>query len=89
MYCLQVATCVIYRLLVDACDSDGNPADWLREKCKTSQMCYYWQMILEYQVHVLLFVRSVREGNVELYKQTLFNSLKYFLPLINSTTPVG
>ena len=35
-------------------------------------------MILEYQIHILLFVRAVREGNFELYKQTLYNSHKYF-----------
>ena len=41
-------------------------------------MCFYWKIILEFEIHILLFVRSIREGNFDLYKETLFRSLKYF-----------
>lgn len=45
-YCLQVALCVIYRLLKDAhtkSQSDFPLLKWLDERCESSQMAYYWR----------------------------------------------
>ena len=48
---------------------------------KTSQLCFYWRLILDFQLHILLFVRAIREGNFELYLETLFCVLKWYFAL--------
>ena len=83
-YCLQVAICVIYKLLKEAhADSQNNLSlfDWLEERSKISQMAYYWRLILNFQIQVLIFVRSVQNGNFLLYRETLFYFLKWFFAL--------
>ena len=84
-YCLQVAICVIYKLLKEAhADSQNNLSlfDWLEERSKISQMAHYWRLILNFQIQVLIFVRSVRNGNFLLYRETLFYFLKrFFCPI--------
>ena len=83
-YCLQVAICVIYKLLKEAhVDSQSilSLFDWLGERSKISQMAYYWRLILNFQTQVLIFVRSVRTGNFLLYRETLFYFLKWLFAL--------
>jgi len=62
-YCIEVAACVIYTLLLDAAEPTKNLFVWLQEKSKESQMCFYWKIILDFQIHILLFLRAIREGN--------------------------
>ena len=72
-YCIQVALCALYKKLT-AVEADGSaklPFEWLSEQANTSQSCFYWKLIIEYQVHLLVFVRSIREGNFELYIESL------------------
>ena len=83
-YCLQVAICIIYKLLNEAhADSQSNLSllDWLEERSKISQMAYYWRLRLNIQIQVLIFVRLVRNGNFLLYRETLFRFLKWFFAL--------
>ena len=84
-YFLQVAICVIYKLLKEAhADSQSNFSlfHWLEERSKISQMAHYWRLILNFQIQVLIFVRSVRNGNFLLYRETLFYFLKrFFCPI--------
>ena len=83
-YCLQVSLCAIYNLLKQAhlaSNSHLSPIQWLDHMSTTSEMCFYWRIILNFQIHVLLFVRSIREGNFELYLETLYQSLKWFFAL--------
>ena len=78
-YCLQVSLCAIYWLLKDAhkkIESCLSPIKWLDEKSKSNQMCFYWKLIVDFQINILLFVRSIRQGNFTLYRNTLFNTLK-------------
>ena len=73
-YCIQVALCALYKKLTEAVEADGSaklPFEWLSEQANTSQSCFYWKLIIEYQVHLLVFVRSIREGNFELYIESL------------------
>ena len=66
-YCLQVAICGIYKLLKEAhVDSQSNLSlfDWLEERYKISKMAYYWRPMLNFQIQVLIFVRSVRIGSL-------------------------
>ena len=68
-YCLHVAICVIYKLLKEAhADNQSNLSlfDWLEERSKISQMAYYWRLILNFQIQVLIFVRSVRTGKLSI-----------------------
>ena len=44
-------------------------------------MAYYWRLILNFQIQVLIFVRSVQNGNFLLYRETLFYFLKWFFAL--------
>ena len=76
--------CSIYRLLKVAharSNSELPLFKWLDERCEVSQMAYYWRLILNFQIQVLIFVRSIREGNFPLYVETLFYFLKWFFAL--------
>ena len=70
-YCIQVALCALYKKAVEADGSAKLHFEWLSEQANTSQSCFYWKLIIEYQVHLLVFVRSIREGNFELYIESL------------------
>ena len=74
-YCLQVSASAIYKKLKKAHEnnqSDLPPFEWLDEASKNSEMCYYWRLILKFQIHYLIFVRAIREGNFKLYVEILF-----------------
>ena len=80
-YCLQVSEVVIYNLLKKAYLSSGSKLsilEWLDEEAKTSQMCFYWRMILNYELLVLLYVRSIRQGIFELYLACIYRLLPCF-----------
>ena len=80
-YCLQVGICVIYKLLKEAhADTQTNVSifSWLEERSKISQIAYYWRLILNFQIQVPIFVRSVRTRNFLLNRKTLFYFLKWF-----------
>ena len=75
---------LIHRLLKDAhkkIESCFSPIKWLDEKSKSNQMCFYWKLIIDSQINILLFVRSIRQGNFTLYRNTLFNTLKWYFAL--------
>ena len=80
-YCLEVCSSVLFRFLIIDHKESGSTlqiVEYLDEKSKKSQMCFYLKLILELEKYILLFVRSIREGNFNLYLETLFQSLKYF-----------
>ena len=61
-YCLQVSVVVIYTLLKKAHVENGNPLsvlDCVDEAAKHSQMCSYWKMILNFEVLLLIYMRSI------------------------------
>ena len=79
-YCFQVSVVAIYTLQKQAhANSRSNLSEfeWLEEVLKTSEMCFDWKIILNFQMQLLIFVRAIREGKFELYLQTLYR----FLPL--------
>ena len=74
-YCLHVSVVVIHTLLKKAHVESGNALlvlDWLDEAAKHSQMCFYWKMILHFEVLLLIYMRSICEGNFELYLASLY-----------------
>ena len=83
-YCIQVVLCALYQKLCDAVKKDESPLhplQWLEEKSKTSGMCYFWRMVINLQIEILIFVRSLCEGNFPVYVQTMRNLLKWFFAL--------
>ena len=44
-------------------------------------MAHYWSLVTNLQIGILVFARSVREGNFYLYVQSLRNLLKWFFAL--------
>jgi len=41
-------------------------------------MCFYWKLIIELMLDVLIFIRSIREGNFLLYTTMLRQLIKWF-----------
>ena len=41
--------------------------EWLLDQAKVSEPCFYWKMILDFQMKFHVFIRSIREGNFDLY----------------------
>ena len=83
-YCLQVVICVLFQLLLDTHRESGDishPSSWLENKSKESQMCFFWKLVLEVQINILIFIRSIREGNFSLYISSLRNFVKWYFAL--------
>ena len=54
---------------------------WLEQNKKNNQMCYYWGMILNLEIDILLFIRAIRESNFHLYVLCLKSVVKWFFAL--------
>ena len=66
LYCVQVVLCSLYRKLVEAAKTDNlllEPYEWLYEKAKSSTMCFYWKMVIDLEVQICIFVRSIKVEN--------------------------
>ena len=57
-YCLQVPACTIFRKLKDA-NSLLPILDWLEHRSNESEICFYWKLIFDFQVLVLVFIHSI------------------------------
>ena len=74
-YCVQITLCVLYSLL----DNSMLPAyEWLRLKSKSNQMCFIWKVIMDILIQILIFVRSIRAGDVLLFTQVLTKLMKWY-----------
>lgn len=83
-YCLQVVACVMFMKLKDAHKNSGSSLplmQWLEERVLTSEMCYYWKLILDFQVLILTFIRSIREGNFQVYIESFVSIVKWYFAL--------
>ena len=83
-YCLQVAACAIYRKLKDAhsqSNSELSVLKWLDMRSTESEMCFYWKLILDFQVLALVLIRSIREGNFQVYVESLVSISKWYFAL--------
>src|SRR6218665_1789141 len=54
---------------------------WRSEKEKTSLQFRYWNTVLDLQLMVLTFIRSIREGNFDLYVDSVCSLLPWFFSL--------
>ena len=57
-----------------------SPYDWLTQKSKDNTLLLYWKCVIDLQIKVLLYVRSIREGNFKLHVEVLHKLLSlYFI----------
>ena len=80
-FCVQITLCVLYLSLEKAVVNDNStlPAyEWLRLKSKSNQMCFIWKVIMDIQIQILIFVRTIREGNFLLFTQVLRKLMKWY-----------
>ena len=83
-YCPQVSVIVIYTFLKKAHAESGSALlvlDWLDEAAKNSQMGFYWKMIVNFEVLLLIFMQAIHEGNFELYLACWHHLLPWFFAL--------
>ena len=87
----QVTACVLYKLLQCAYDQYRNddPSDsdihefeyWRTEKERTHPQFQFWSQVLTIEILILVFIRSIRETNFELYSEALSEHAPYFFAL--------
>ena len=80
MYCIEVAACVMFSLLISAHEKSGGKGSvlqWLKNKSEESEMCHYWYIIIDQMLNLLIFVRSIREANFSLYVSSLKQVVKW------------
>ena len=53
----------------------------MEDRSTESDMCFYWQLILNIQLEIVIFVRSIRESNFLLYIESLRAFIKYYFSL--------
>ena len=82
IYCIQVTVSTLFIKLKEAVAIDNpnslSPYDWLASKSSESEMCFYWKIVLDFELTILIFIRSEREGNYNLYKIALRKLIKWY-----------
>ena len=70
-----------YRAYVEDSKETPVPFDKWKEERETSPLFHYWSLTLKFELTILIFVRSIREGNFELYKDSLSILIPWFFAL--------
>ena len=60
--------------------TDKSYNDWNEDQCERHPTFFFWDLILRLQMLILMFVRSLRERNFDLY----VNSMEKFMPILFS-----
>lgn len=55
--------------------------EWCSEQAKKCPQFQFWSIILQLELYVLIFVRSIREANFQLYVQALAKIIPWFFAL--------
>ena len=79
-YCIQVAACDMFSLLTSAHEEIGSKAtmlQWLKNQNEKSEIYHYWHIITGLMLNLLIFVRSVMEGNFSLHASSLKKVVKW------------
>ena len=81
----QVTASSLYLLLQKAfsegADEGHDPEDWCAERVQASPQFHFWWIILQLELTVLMYVRSIREGNFLLYIDALSKIVSWFFAL--------
>lgn len=79
----QVTASVLHTLLQEAYDHDDPDQEisldsWVVKKSKDNPTFYYWLQVLNLEILLLTFVKSVRQSDYPLYKDCLHRMLPWF-----------
>ena len=80
-YVIQVTVCSLFIKLQEATLKDVSnlhPYTWSVEKSKSNKICFIWKIILDLQMHILIFVRSQRKGKFQLYREILCTIIRWY-----------
>jgi hypothetical protein len=81
---LHILSCRAYEAYVDGLsewDAKLEFQQWQEYKSGSCPQFRYWSLVLKFQLTILLFVRSLREGRFCLYKGSIRQLLPYFFAL--------
>ena len=59
-------------------NNDLEPFQWLNEMAEKSELCLFWKQVMEFDFHILLLIRSIRESNFTLFVETLRKVIKWY-----------
>jgi len=95
----EVTACALQMLLTQSYQGYMSDLPGREEPCSMESWCInqadghptfkYWSFVLEMELTLLLFVRSFREGNFELYLQSLIQMAPWFFLLTITTIHGG
>ena len=80
-YTLQITLCSLFQQLRDAMPAtitDLSPYSWLTQESKENISCKYRKSVIDVQILILLYIRSIREGNFKLHVEVLYKLLIWF-----------
>ena len=87
----QITACALYILMGNAykhycnCISEEEEPKMFMERRKQAELAspqfHYWSLTLHFELTILIFVRSLREGNFELYKESFKRLAPWFFAL--------
>ena len=80
-YCIQVAACVMFSLLTSGHGKSGDKTpvlQWLKNQIEESKTCHYWYIIIDLMLNLLIFVRSIKDGNFSLYISSINQVVKWY-----------
>lgn len=83
---MQVTAAALYRLQVEAFENQATDdplsfEQWRAERREASVQFRYWDIVLEMELNVLLFVRSLRCADFEMYLAALRKLMPWFFAL--------
>eukprot|EP00745_Piridium_sociabile_P026549 TRINITY_DN4240_c0_g1_i3.p1 TRINITY_DN4240_c0_g1~~TRINITY_DN4240_c0_g1_i3.p1 ORF type:complete len:1496 (-),score=398.92 TRINITY_DN4240_c0_g1_i3:837-5324(-) len=85
----QITACSLYALMKEAyqdycseSQESGRPTltfeDWRDERGHESPQFQFWNLVLDMELTIFLLIRSLREGDFELYREALSELIPYF-----------
>ena len=81
LYMLMDKAYKTYREGVDEGEEPKSFSDWNKQAELESPQFHYWSLPLHFQLTILIFVRSLREGNFQLYKNACKSLAPWFVAL--------
>ena len=81
LYILMDKAYKTYREGVDEGEEPKSFSDWRKQAELESPQFHYWSLTLHFQLTSLIFVRSLREGNFQLYKDACKSLARWFVAL--------
>ena len=79
LLCASCCVCLVWKIK-GCCKEDGSclfQLDWLKSKVHGSDMCLYWNNVVHMQITILVFVRSIRDGNFPVYASSIMGLIKW------------